>query len=115
MGCNQKPGSTALLRLSTRAYVGRPGGVRGRRQDVVDLLKSDETRRSAAYSAYGCWLIRRLDSDTDGKAVLALWREISWKRTGSPLKDFKLVYSDFLKAEESLAGVLQSIAVRGAG
>jgi hypothetical protein len=75
---------------------------------VVAVVCSGETRRSAAYSAYGYWLIRRLEGDTDGAAVLALWREIAWKRTGSPIKDFRLQYQDFLDAEELLAEALQS-------
>jgi hypothetical protein len=77
---------------------------------VVAIVHGDETRRSAAYSAYGHWLIRRLDGDTDGAAVLALWREIAWKRTGSPIKDFQLRYKDFVDAEELLADTLQSVA-----
>ena len=78
---------------------------------VVAIVRSDETRRSAAYSAYGYWLIRRLEGDTDGTAVLALWREIAWKRTGSPIKNFQLRYKDFIDAEELLADALQSVVV----
>jgi hypothetical protein len=75
---------------------------------VAAVVRDAETRRSAAYSAYGYWLIRRLDGDTDGPAVLALWREIAWKRTGSPIKNFRLQYADFLDAEELLVGTLKS-------
>ena len=56
------------------------------------IVQREQTRRSAGYSAYGYWLIRRLAGDTKGKAVLALWREIAWKRTGSPIKNFALRY-----------------------
>ncbi len=79
---------------------------------VVAIVRSDETRRSAAYSAYGYWLIRRLEGDTDGTAVLALWREIAWKRTGSPIKNFQLRFKDFIDAEELLADALQSVVAR---
>jgi hypothetical protein len=75
---------------------------------VIAIVQSDETRRPAAYSAYGHWLIRRLEGDTDGTAVLALWREIAWKRTGSPIKNFRLEYKDFVDAEELLADALRS-------
>ena len=76
-------------------------------QDAATIVQSNETRRSAGYSAYGHWLIRRLEGDTDGKAVLALWREIAWKRTGSPIKNFQLRYKDFIDAEVSLADALR--------
>jgi hypothetical protein len=78
---------------------------------VVAIVRGDETRRPAAYSAYGHWLIRRLEGDTDGTAVLALWREIAWKRTGSPIQDFQLRHKDFLDAEVVLAEALRSAAV----
>lgn len=76
---------------------------------VVAIVRGDTTRRSAAYSTYGDWLIRRLDGDTDGPAVLALWREIAWERTGSPIKKFQLHYKDFIDAEELLAETLRSV------
>ena len=75
---------------------------------VVAVVRGDETRRAAAYSAYGHWLIRRLEGDTDGTAVLALWREIAWKRTGSPIKDFRLQYKDFVDAEEQVTNSLRT-------
>jgi hypothetical protein len=75
---------------------------------VVAVVGGPETRRSAAYSAYGYWLIRRLDGDTDGTAVLALWREIAWKPTGSPIRDFRLRYEDFRDAEELVADTLRT-------
>jgi len=78
---------------------------------IADIVESDKTRRSAAYSAYGYWLIKRLEGDTDGPAVLALWREIAWKRTGSPIKNFRLQYKDFVDAEELLADTMQSLRV----
>lgn len=86
----------------------REEGIEVSEQVVVAVVQDEETRRSAAYSAYGHWLIRRLDGDTDGKAVLALWREVAWTRTGSPIRSFQLKYQDFIDAEESIAGVLRS-------
>jgi hypothetical protein len=71
------------------------------------IVRNEQTRRLAAYSAYGFWLIRRLDGQTAGTAVLALWREIAWKPTGSPIKGFKLQYDDVFRAEQSLAHALR--------
>jgi hypothetical protein len=79
---------------------------------VVAIVRGDQTRRSAAYSAYGHWLIRRLEGDTDGPAVLALWREIAWKRTGSPIKGFRLRHEDVVGAEEVVAAALRAVVVQ---
>jgi hypothetical protein len=76
---------------------------------VTAIVHGDETRRPAAYSTYGHWLIRRLERDTDGTAVLALWREIAWKRTGSPIPKFRLRYEDFVEAEKVVAEALRSM------
>ena len=49
----------------------------------ADQIVSDPaTRRSAAYLAYAHWLIRRLSGETDGPAILALWRLIAWDPRG---------------------------------
>ena len=65
---------------------------------VAGVVHGSETRRHAAYSAYGYWLIRRLEGDADGKAILVLG-EIAWSRAGSPVKGFKLRYQDFMGAK----------------
>jgi len=84
-------------------------------QAIDAVVRSDETRRSAAYSTYGHWLIRRLAGDTDGTAVLALWRQIAWERTGSPIKKFRLRYEDFRDAELALAEALRSAVAPNRG
>ena len=77
--------------------------------DAVKITEDEATRRSAAYSAYGYWLIKRMDGTTDGKSVLALWREIAWHPAGSPIKNFSLQYRDFIAAEESLVGAMRAL------
>jgi hypothetical protein len=69
---------------------------------AVDVISTDATRRSAAYSTYGYWLIQRLDGYTDGSAVLALWREIAWSRMGSPIQGFRLRLEDVVNAETAI-------------
>ncbi len=59
-------------------------------------------RRLAAYSAYGFWLLQRLDGYSDGVSLLALWREFAYEPAGSPIQGFKLKYEDFVRAEEAL-------------
>jgi hypothetical protein len=99
------------LMVDRVAGLAREEGIGATESAVAAVVSGDETRRSAAYSAYGYWLIRRLDGHTDGAAVLALWREIAWKRTGSPIPGFRLQYEDFVEAEEVVAGALRSVAV----
>jgi hypothetical protein len=71
------------------------------------LVSNPATREPAAYSAYGYWLIERLQGKTDGAAILALWREIAWKPEGSPIKDFRINYDTFFAAEELLVSTLR--------
>jgi hypothetical protein len=101
------------LMVSRVTGLAREEGIGTSEQDAATIVQSDETRRFAGYSAYGHWLIRRLEGDTDGKAILALWREIAWKRTGSPIKNFQLRYKDFIDAEVSLVDALRSMIVYG--
>ena len=71
----------------------------------------EQTRRWAGYSAYGHWLIKRLDGLTDGPSILALWREIAWNKSGSPIPKFELKHADFVEAETSL---IRAIEIRQA-
>jgi len=66
------------------------------------------TRRSAAYFAYGYWLIRRLSGDSDGPAILALWRLIAWDPRGGMRHGFTLQLDDFRVAENALLGAIQN-------
>ena len=66
-----------------------------------------ETRRAAGYSAYGQWLIKRLDGLTDGPSILALWREVAWNKSGSPIPRFELKYADFADAETCLVRAIE--------
>jgi hypothetical protein len=80
----------------------------------VALVDDPTTRRLAAFSAYGKWLINRLSGQTDGPAVLALWREIAWAPAGSPIRGFTLRLKDFEQAElllaQSLCGDIGGVA-----
>jgi hypothetical protein len=84
-------------RVSTLAF---EEGVHLEHEEARAIVLDFATRRMAGYSAYGYWLIKRMEGITDGKSVLALWREIAWNKSGSPIKNFKLRYKDFANAEE---------------
>ncbi|MDF1745307.1 MAG: hypothetical protein P1V19_16525 [Gimesia sp.] len=83
-------------------------GIQLSSETAMQIVNHEETRRDSGYSAYGYWLIKRMEGYSDGKSVLALWREIAWYPTGSPRKDFKLHYKDTRSAEESLIDSMQT-------
>jgi hypothetical protein len=67
-----------------------------------EIASDPLTRRSAGFSTYGYWLINRLTGRTDGPAILALWREIAWNKSGSPIQGFSLRYEEFENDERLL-------------
>jgi hypothetical protein len=77
------------------------------RELAEEIATGEATRRAAGYSAYGHWLIKRLDGLTDGPSILALWREIAWNKSGSPIPRFELRQADFVAAEQSLVRALE--------
>lgn len=74
---------------------------------TTQLVTNETTRRYAAYIAYGHWLIRRLSGESDGPAILALWRLIAWDRRGGMRVGFTLQIDDFMAAEKQLLSAIQ--------
>jgi hypothetical protein len=70
------------------------------------VVDSPTNATDVATLAYGQQLVERTRGRSEGPAVLALWREIAWEKTGAPKKDFQLEAEDILRAEQSLANVL---------
>ena len=79
-------------------------------QQCLSLTENPTTRRAAAFSTYGQWLINRLSGDTAGPAILALWRVIAWTPAGSPVRGFLLKYDDFEASENLLIQSLRGMA-----
>jgi len=75
---------------------------------VRSFLEVPNLRRAMAYSAYGASLLARVRGETEGPAVLALWRAIAWTRSGAPIKGFVLDAADIVESEERILD-----AVRG--
>jgi hypothetical protein len=75
---------------------------------VEQIVAAQETRRSAAYIAYGHWLIRRLSGDSDGSAILALWRLIAWDTRGGMRQGFKLQLDQFKVEEEHVLAAIRN-------
>jgi hypothetical protein len=82
--------------------LGKEHGIEVASEQVEAFMNDEAKRRKAAYSTYGHWLIRRLDGQSEGPALLALWREMAWKRSGSPIQGFELRLKDFIQAEADL-------------
>lgn len=76
-------------------------------QLAARIVSNQETRRPAAYLAYGDWLIRRLAGESDGPAILALWRIIAWNPRGGMRRGFELQLIDFKVAEETLVSAIR--------
>lgn len=72
------------------------------------LVTDHKTRRCSAYIAYGHWLIRRLSGESDGPAILALWRLIAWDPRGGMRPGFTLQLNDFKVAENKLLSVIRN-------
>lgn len=76
-------------------------------RSAAKIVADVRTRRSAAYIAYGHWLIQRLQGKSDGPAVLALWRLIAWDPRGGFRRGFTLDADDFRAAEKTLISAIQ--------
>lgn len=76
-------------------------------KSATKLVTDQRTRRAAAYVAYGHWLILRLKGESDGPAMLALWRLIAWDPRGGMRHGFTLELDDFKIAERSLLCAVQ--------
>lgn len=76
-------------------------------QKAEQLLDSDHGP-DISMVTYGQQLVARTQGRSEGPAVLALWREIAWERTGAPKKNFQLEAADILAAEKT---VIQTILV----
>ena len=75
---------------------------------AVQLVNHQSTRRSAAYLAYGYWLIQRLVGESDGPAILALWRLLAWDPRGGMRSGFTLELDDFRLAEDQLLEAIRN-------
>jgi len=78
-------------------------------QQAQQLVTHQHTRRQAAYVAYGKSLIERLSGDSDGPAVLAIWRLIAWDPRGGMRPNFTLDVNDFKAAEDELLSAIRAL------
>jgi hypothetical protein len=70
------------------------------------LVGASETAEPIALATYGEALVARCHGSSGEPALLALWREFAWTRTGSPRRDFELNAETILDAEALLVRAL---------
>ncbi len=97
-----------LLMLECMELLVRKNGIDCDEQRLKQIVNDSETRRDAAYLAYGHWLIKRLSGESAGPAILALWRLIAWDPRGGMRPNFTLEIDDFKAAEIKLVETLRS-------
>ena len=72
-------------------------------EDFIKFLAEDiDSYEEAAIIAYSYELVRRAKGVVEGPAVLALWREFAWNKSGGPKKNFYFDIETALKAKEKI-------------
>jgi len=74
---------------------------------AAEIVADRTIRRDAAFVAYGRWLIMRLSGQSDGPAILVLWRLIAWDPRGGIRSGFTLKLDDFKVAEHNLLAAIR--------
>lgn len=69
------------------------------------LVAARGVQRDISLAAYGFYLLRRCEGHSTTPAILALWREVS-RRSGAPVRGFRLKADGILDAEGRLVGAL---------
>ncbi len=69
---------------------------------ATHLIDDLATAEAVAMATYGQELIKRCRGHVEGVAILALWREFAWLRSGSPKKDYELTADTILDSERRL-------------
>jgi hypothetical protein len=99
-----------LLMTEYVAHLARENGIEIDDEHAASIVADERTRRSAAYMTYGHWLIRRLAGESDGPAILALWRLIARDPRGGMRPNFELKVDDFRQAEKRLLEAIRIAA-----
>lgn len=77
----------------------------------IEALVNDASRREAlAMATWGRELLRRLDGDAAGPAVLALWRMFAWLPAGSPRPGFRISAEAILQSDQANAAAIAAAA-----
>lgn len=97
-----------LLMSECVAELAKENAIHINEELTTQLVTDDKTRRYTAYITYGHWLIRRLSGESDGPAILALWRLIAWDPRGGMRHGFTLELGDFKVAERELISAIQN-------
>ena len=91
------------LKIAILQQVAREHNTHLNQEQALKLIDSPDTTLEVSLVAYGQQLVARTYGRSEGPAVLALWREIAWDKSGAPKKNFQLEAESILTAEESVA------------
>lgn len=95
------------LRVRRMEMLAREDGIPSFEIRIKASLEDEEVKRLASFAAYGAALLDRTKGISGEPAVLALWRDIAWKKSGSPDPNFKLEARRILQAEQHLLSILR--------
>ena len=90
------------LKLSCLRQLAKDRGVCLDDKEAQEIMDDLEFREAVSMVTYGNQLILRSAGHIEGPAILALWREFAWHRTGSPKKEFQLEANEILQCEKQL-------------
>ena len=77
-------------------------------EEIEGLLTRQELAPHVALATYAAELLRRSQFASQGKGILALWREIAWEK-GSPRPGFELTAKGVLAAEKAIVGAMGAV------
>jgi len=96
------------LRLRRLEELALESGIVFREEVAHSILGTETNRLDTSISAYASALLERIKGFSEGPAVLALWRDFAWHRSGAPIRNFKLHAKQILDAETRLVTLLKS-------
>lgn len=99
----------ARMKLAVLLDLAAERGLPLTKEAALEKLSSSDFSERAALVTYARQLLARMAGDPGDPAILALWREFAWTRTGAPKKGFQLSAADILRAEQDLSAELDAI------
>ncbi len=69
---------------------------------IENLSENKDTFEETAIIAYSYELVRRAKGVVEGPAVLVLWRDFAWNKSGGPKKNFKFGIEIVTKAKDEI-------------
>ena len=104
LGRHDKADAVVLMRCYLRDRAAEIGCA----VDDAAMVDDPLLGQPIAMATWGRELLRRLEGETAGPAVLALWRMFAWLPTGSPRPGFRITADEILRADRAIAAAISS-------